>query len=1289
MDISSQRSRRSYPLFRRTFSSRSTRHSRRGGQALLLAVLLMVFAALLGSTFVTVVALNLNQTARQAGKNDARLAADAGMRLVNEQLVNNGENWRPEQVSPPPASGDADYNSYYTEFDKAQGWARSVPHATTQDNNSAAGVSNGDWDKDGVFDAIKDDWAKLEYYKNLPSPDNARVYVKFPDPRQLSSGSSPTYLAEVTSINPDPDPAKKNRPQYGDDQQGLLEISVIGLASDNETTFARVTAYKGSAKNGSPFSFALYTGNYDTQTNRLATGKLTQATVAATSVAPTVTMTLQERLTVEPGRSVMLRSGASSSSAIVQSVSGDGKTITVKGLDGLLPAFAARSEVRAIGSLTDGLIGSQTSSLLQANFDADGDKVSNGTHETTNEPVRNASTTRGVYFGGGARVADRAALTLPATGAALNVVGSLDLMATDATSATISDGTTKTAMASSPQVRTDADPTNPVRPIAPPTLSASNERYLQLTKYAVDQGQYGLGPGLYIDNPNDIEKVATATGYRTLKNFEMQRLWQRKSFPTVAGDSAGNADKGKTGAITNAIKDAFRLSHPRLGTDTYTYPMATGSLEQIGKRGWISPTEFRPRGVQIELQGNTIIVTRDRRSDALPNEDISKVWRKVNGDPINIPNSDNYRMKLTIAANGTVTRTYGLGGAEVAVGGDDPINDPQVFNGVIYAEGNVRIRGYLGTKDLTVVSQGNIYVDGSIVRNSARIALLAKRNVILNPTQVVPDVVGRSGAVRTITPPITTSGSAAKGATSITLNLGTNTILVGDKLQISGVGSAYYAVTAVSGSNITISPGLARRSKSNRSVTIKFAGSTPGTTALLVAGTTNNQYFYSVGINPTTGPETVVRDVKFDGVFGNVAPPLPYYLSVLHSGESKKAVDLTMAGLADTPYVRIKEDADASTFIGSAEKKLEATASATHNFSYDLLEIPGTAGNSRGEDDIQSLATLVTRFNSDQYPSLVTSRKWQMTNPDANAATIAARRLASIGTTAGTTDDTLAALGTPIRIPLTVSAAMFWQKDITATGMTPNATIGSSFEWAAISDLSYPIATQDDPLLYEQPATTRASFYQRDSAGTQAALQWYTFPTTLTANAVPDVTGNTNILTFLPNNAPGLPIYRLADVRIERDPFTAPAAGATRAYTPGMEIKIQATIFAESGSWFVVPLPLRDTSLDGDTTVSNAEKAAATRFRRLDYSFAVTGNIVQAFSPTDEVDYDSEQDPDGNARGAMRSWIDGLSYPTKIENDAQGNGRGRDWQSITYTADPIPANTKLALPVSPDLIFAS
>ncbi|MEP0767193.1 MAG: hypothetical protein HRF45_11710 [Fimbriimonadia bacterium] len=70
------------------------------------------------------------------------------------------------------------------------------------------------------------------------------------------------------------------------------------------------------------------------------------------------------------------------------------------------------------------------------------------------------------------------------------------------------------------------------------------------------------------------------------------------------------------------------------------------------------------------------------------------------------------------------------------------------FNGVIYAEGNVRVRGIIpGGHQLTIVSGGTIYIEGSIIKGrlanegvgeeSCALALLAKDYVCLNTTQFV------------------------------------------------------------------------------------------------------------------------------------------------------------------------------------------------------------------------------------------------------------------------------------------------------------------------------------------------------------------------------------------------------------------------------------------------------------------------------------------------------------------------------------------------------------------------
>lgn len=60
-------------------------------------------------------------------------------------------------------------------------------------------------------------------------------------------------------------------------------------------------------------------------------------------------------------------------------------------------------------------------------------------------------------------------------------------------------------------------------------------------------------------------------------------------------------------------------------------------------------------------------------------------------------------------------------------------------NGVVFAEGNIRITGVVKAgRQLTIVSNENIYIEGNIIKedeNTSAIALLARKNVVLNTTQ--------------------------------------------------------------------------------------------------------------------------------------------------------------------------------------------------------------------------------------------------------------------------------------------------------------------------------------------------------------------------------------------------------------------------------------------------------------------------------------------------------------------------------------------------------------------------
>jgi len=65
------------------------------------------------------------------------------------------------------------------------------------------------------------------------------------------------------------------------------------------------------------------------------------------------------------------------------------------------------------------------------------------------------------------------------------------------------------------------------------------------------------------------------------------------------------------------------------------------------------------------------------------------------------------------------------------------IDYSSITNGIIYAQGDLSVSGIIPAgQNLTIVSGGNIFVDSNLLKqtNSASLALLAKQNIVLNPT---------------------------------------------------------------------------------------------------------------------------------------------------------------------------------------------------------------------------------------------------------------------------------------------------------------------------------------------------------------------------------------------------------------------------------------------------------------------------------------------------------------------------------------------------------------------------
>lgn len=96
--------------------------SEESGQALLLAVILMLMLALIAAAFVATVAFNMQTTTRTESGLVAQNLAEAGLRYADKMLTTSprGADWRPEPA-PDPASPL--YAGYYDEIEDLRGWA--------------------------------------------------------------------------------------------------------------------------------------------------------------------------------------------------------------------------------------------------------------------------------------------------------------------------------------------------------------------------------------------------------------------------------------------------------------------------------------------------------------------------------------------------------------------------------------------------------------------------------------------------------------------------------------------------------------------------------------------------------------------------------------------------------------------------------------------------------------------------------------------------------------------------------------------------------------------------------------------------------------------------------------------------------------------------------------------------------------------------------------------------------------------------------------------------------------
>ncbi len=1309
-------------------NSKPSLHSRapRRGQALILAVLVMLFAVLLSTAFLVVIGNTGRLIGRETDRAEASRNADKAVSFVVARVraADNPDAWNPAQdvvlVDPGdavPTPSSADYDLYYSPLDKAMGWA-------------------------------------------------SQGFVKYPDPRR--SRQAPQFLVSSRVLGRND--GGVNDDAEGGDKRFMLRITIIGLSSKNPETWSRRTLYKTTNWNGATFSYANFVTSFDPDTQKSISSTIppsVNGTAVTVNAAPPLNSNLtfpvyaakgqgNERVAFSPriaevGNTLMISDGQNQplvgvvkSSTLSNSI----HSVTVRVLQAAPttatpPTFAPNAKVALVGSLFE------TTQSIDDNGDGTTGTVEVATNVQGVSGVRtNINNTDQQPFGNGAQFNNGLNVPLTTTfGARIPEARTNTSAGQNALSSSgpVSFGDPTPIPANTPiginfSVAVEQGTPLPTPTFVPQPVPNQN----QFLRVAFDQSgttQITTADSLvapviaprsvrpapidfasyrnkakasnsysYINNPDDVEKF----NGQPLTNSQLQRLWQRKSFAVAGG---GNVTPVTLAAGTTGA----RLCYGRPGTDAYIYPMASGSLEQRGIRGWISPWEFLPRGAQLILN---------------PANGVTPANITIISDPL----SDN-------SSNAPdVSKAFNPAARDFSVRNVAP-----PANGIICAEGNLRVSGAWDGIPLTIVSNNNIYIEGSIdtsttttiagvttkVQHPERIALLAKKNVVLNPTQfvarplgTVDTSVGKDAEVGTI------SGTGMMPPTT-TITLNTSRFKVGDKVavfsQTGALAERWRTVQNVDATTITLdnTPATAYTG----TVKVKLACDPPIVLAKVDADATtdyfkgrdravlygqpdNDAKITELPVNATTlaqadtfwayafktGGDTLARNVPFGAPIG----------IAMRETVAKKNILFTVKGGDDSTIGTPDPTKD-----DNGERLLSIERISTL-INYKLRPQPGTInGGISGDlqkffdpdpsvnrltagDKESSMGAferlLVEGINPPDDPKKTRWHIKDVSNP--MTATVATRRLSNTDITFNNTDinafpalndtdkatEEALADGTIFRVPLTSSVVLF---SGTLTTTTPNASalsrIGTTFGFqiAAVD------TTTETRFIKAVDMAKAPAWDQPAASGTANSVKYTQSTLSNDIGWTRDGAGDYN---------DQLPAYYVSGwhfQKVVQDPSAPPgttptgtsvAPSTTNPIKSNMTVQVDATIYAEGGSWFVIPVPTPNANgaqpTDADQQIE---------WRRPAYAVTINGNIAQMMTPTATVDYDDEPDPDSVSTGAMKRWTDSLSYQVT-------DGTTIRWQTIRYQAAPLPAIDTSAmgingyarlpqLPASTDILY--
>jgi hypothetical protein len=579
------------------------KHSRRSGQTLIVALIVLGILLVLGLVFLGIINRNINTGSRLQQRSEATDLAEAGIRFAHQQMLNSplGADWQPNRT--PVSANDPDFDliqpggpdglGAYSrqEFERGRALIR-IRYAPSR---SAVALNQAE--------------------AGLRKPGKARNYLMIESigrPGRIPAGiaSDPTFNRERSRA--------ESRKQIAFVSIGLIETARFITNKDNSTRPIEigVPTESGITYNGSTVNVPTVVGTAGTLLNR--NGSQTVREVAyGGSLWANGDLRIHGQVF-----------------AHLNAALGD-----FWGVAGGISGADANSVLRVVREDVDGNGVWQNAETIS---------LANNTSPSLNSRSNAFSTARGVLRDG---------------------VGNTD-----------SQGFARSIRRKEPPLITRVDP------------ETGLNRYITLTRDSGrvtatgNGGRFGHGQGVYVNNRSDIQ---------------------------IGRDEDARRDAGSSESVM------YDWLNPNNGQNN---------------SGW-QGAFYVPRGAYLQLLHDGFVIVRDGRAP-----DSQKYWRVEDGRLGPRPGGDpdvaadrqpstlaRYRLRKILVGGEPrtyVLNTYSLNRATdrtIDVTGSlsdsDFLNYGMPFNGILYFEGNVRVRGVIPTDEqIQIVSNAIAYIEGSITR---------------------------------------------------------------------------------------------------------------------------------------------------------------------------------------------------------------------------------------------------------------------------------------------------------------------------------------------------------------------------------------------------------------------------------------------------------------------------------------------------------------------------------------------------------------------------------------------